>query len=307
MVPNRTRHPWVAAVLGCLLAVPAQAQRVIPLPTTAEPPGSGDAAAARPEREVVAPDGTTRLVYDVSQPTLTAYLPAPRRATGAAAVVCPGGAFHVLAMDVEGHDVARWLAARGVAAFVLKYRLAPSRTADPMREVAEAIRADQRAFDAANAPYVRQGVADGRAAVRYVRAHAAEFGVAPARVGIIGFSAGGTVATSVALQDSAASRPAFLASIYPYLNAVEETRVPAAAPPLFVAAATDDGLSPQGVRLYGMWTAAGKSAELHVYSQGGHGFGMRTQRLPVDHWLDPFERWLALQGVMTPAGPAPTR
>ena len=140
-------------------------------------------------------------------------------------------------------------------------------------------------------------VADGLAAVTYIRQHASEWGVSPDRVGIIGFSAGGAVTAGVAFHYLPEGRPAFVAPIYAGGGQFKDATVPADAPPMFVAAATDDelGLAPVSVFLYEKWIAAHKSAELHIYSKGGHGFGMRKQNLPVDHWIDRFADWMELQ------------
>jgi acetyl esterase/lipase len=124
--------------------------------------------------------------------------------------------------------------------------------------------------------------------------------VSPQRVGIIGFSAGGTVSTSVGFQYSSENRPAFVGAIYTYMGAVKAANVPSDAPPLFVAAATNDQLAPDSVKLYSQWIAAGKPAEIHIYSKGGHGFGMRKQNLPSDQWIERFGEWLNVQGFLKP-------
>jgi acetyl esterase/lipase len=145
-------------------------------------------------------------------------------------------------------------------------------------------------------------VADGRQAIKVVREHAAEWGVKPGRVGIMGFSAGGMVTTGVATGYDAASRPNFAAPVYgPVYRSV---KVPRDAPPLFICCATDDALVPPGdsISLYSSWNAAGKSAELHVYAKGNHGFGMSKQGLPCDTWIDRFGDWLGQQGFLKPAG-----
>ena len=118
------------------------------------------------------------------------------------------------------------------------------------------------------------------------------------RVGIVGFSAGGRVTSGVAFHYLPEGRPAFVAPIYAGGGISKDVPVPADAPPMFVAAATDDslGLAPESVNLYERWTDAHKSAELHLYAKGGHGFGMRQQHLPSDHWIDRFADWLELQG-----------
>lgn len=242
----------------------------------------------------------TRVVSNVVDPTLTAFRPEPARSNGSAVIICPGGGFHALSIDSEGIEVARPLVARGTTAFVLKYRLVASSTADPGAEMMTKSRPE---MDAACAPIVPLAMADGLAAMAYVRAHADDYGIDPERVGILGFSAGGTVAASVAYNYEAASRPAFVGAIYlGFLRAIT-TAVPVDAPPLFALAATDDqlGLAPDSVALYTAWTGAGRSAELHLYAAGGHGFGMRTQGLPSDRWIELFDTWLEGIGITTSA------
>jgi acetyl esterase/lipase len=242
----------------------------------------------------------TRVVSNVIDPTLTTYRPEPGQSNGSAVVICPGGGFHALSIDSEGIEVARRLVARGMTAFVLKYRLVACYTADPG---AEMMAKSAPEMDGACAPVIPLAVADGLAAMAYVRAHAAEYGVDPERVGILGFSAGGTVAASVAYNYEATSRPAFVGAIYLGFVRAITTAVPADAPPLFALAATDDqlGLAPDSVALYTAWTGAGTSAELHLYAAGGHGFGMRTQGLPSDRWIELFETWLEGIGITTSA------
>ena len=236
----------------------------------------------------------TRVVYNVAHPTLTVFLPEPAKAVGTAVVICPGGAFYALSIDSEGYDVARWLNTKGIACFVLKYRLVECQTDDPTREVMT----KGASLGEVVAPVVKLAMADGKTAVGYVRQHAKEYGVNPDRIGIMGFSAGGTVVASVAYNYTPDTRPNFVAPIYLAYDWAIKGEVPADAPPMFVLAATDDplGLAPQSVRLYSDWTAARKPTELHVYSKGGHGFGMRKQNLPSDRWIERFADWLEGQG-----------
>ncbi len=230
-----------------------------------------------------------KVVRNVTQPTLTAYLPDPALATGTAVIVCPGGASHFLSIDMEGIDVARWLSSRGIAAFVLKYRLV--RTGDDFpAEVWEAL-ADRDVMAERMASLRPLILADGQQAVHIVRARANRWGIAPGRIGMLGFSAGGTVTANVALQHDDGSRPDFAAVIYGAGH--RDAPVPADAPPLFVLCAADDQMAaPLSVRLYEEWRAAGHPAELHIYAQGGHGFGMRKQGLPSDTWIERFADWL---------------
>ena len=237
----------------------------------------------------------SRLVRNISQPTLTVFLPDPEVANGAGIVVCPGGAFHFLMVDKEGTEVAAWLNARGVAVFVLKYRVFP--TAD---DDAEFLRiAEDPLPRRANMERVwSHSVADGLQAIRTVRSQADRFGVDPDRLGILGFSAGGAVTAGAASGYlDPASRPSFAAPIYAVWR---EQPVPTDAPPLFLAHASDDPLvSPEeSTKLYSAWQQAGQRAELHIYVAGGHGFALWPQDLPSDTWIDRFWAWLQAEGFV---------
>lgn len=277
------------------LAQAAIAQEVIPLYSGSAP---GSTPENYPEKEYFSKAWNTRVVSNVTKPTLTVFKPAADTKNGTAIVICPGGGFMALSIDSEGYDVAKYLAAKGVTAFVLKYRLA--HTGDDAAQEFQTLYADHAKFMEMRDKVEPQAAADGQAAVAYVRQHASEWGIAPDRVGIIGFSAGGAVTSEVAFHYTPESRPAFVAPIYAGGMSIKDAPVPADAPPMFVAAATDDqlGLAPMSLALYHMWTQAHKSAELHIYAKGGHGFGMRKQNLPTDHWIDRFADWLDQQGFL---------
>jgi acetyl esterase/lipase len=239
------------------------------------------------------------IVYNVAQPTLTAYLPDSTIANGTAVIICPGGAFHQLSIGSEGSWVAKWLNKKGVAAFVLRYRLVHCNTDDPVTETFSKMN-DKSKLDKENDSVVTMAVADGKKAIEYVRMHAGAYRVNPKRIGIMGFSAGGTVTMGVGYTYSVANRPDFLAPVYFYRNALGPQTVPKDAPPIFICAASDDqlGFASHSSNLYNEWLAAGKSAELHIYSKGGHGFGMHKQGLPVDNWIESLGNWLDVQGLL---------
>jgi acetyl esterase/lipase len=283
------------AALALILAAPLGAQRVIPL-YSGLPPGSE--GWTQVEREYFSPVWKSQVVGNVVKPSLTVFLPAADKATGTGVVIAPGGGFIALSISNEGTDVAKWLAARGVAAFVLRYRLAPSGD-DAAADFGRLMRTPG-AFEKETGPVIPFGIADGRAAMAYVKSHATEFGVMPDRVGLMGFSAGGTIVAGVAFDHTAESRPAFLVPVYAFTSPVKMETVPADAPPMFIVAATDDdlGLAPQSVALYSRWIAARKPAELHMYTKGGHGFGMRAQNIPTDTWIERFGDWLGQQGLL---------
>ena len=247
-----------------------------------------------------AADGGHR-IRNVVVPTLTAYPPVGPSATSTAVIVAPGGGFRMLAWDYEGADVAEWLAARGITAFVLKYRLVdtgptPEAFRRAMTEWWTTELMDEtggsRQLQAASdlGPIVPLAVADGEQAVRLVRDRSAEFGVDADKLGFLGFSAGAFVAASVGVSADAAARPSFIAPIY---GGSVQGAVPADAPPLFSAVASDDPVClDTTLRLVDAWRAAGRPADLHLYSRGGHGFGVRKLGLPVDGWLGLFHEWM---------------
>ena len=289
-----TLRAAIAFALVSLLGASATAQKVINIYPGAAP---GSESWTQQEREYYSTEWKTEIVANVVRPTLTVYLPKSAIATGTSVIICPGGGFYALSINSEGNDVAKWLAARGVAAFVLKYRLMKS-GADAVADYMAASRTP--AFPSMIADVVQLETADGLAAIAYLRAHAADYHVSPQRIGLMGFSAGGTLTAAVAFHHTAESRPDFVAPVYAYTGVLAPAPVPSDAPPIWVAAATDDqlGLAPQSVDLYSEWLAAKKPAELHMYSRGGHGFGMRTQHLSSDKWIELFYAWLGVQGLL---------
>ncbi len=278
-------------LVALLTVASLSAQEVIRL-------NSGVEGANYPEKQYFSKVWNTEIVTNVTQPTLTVYKPDPALANGTSVVVCPGGGFMALSIASEGIEVAKWLTARGVTAFVLKYRLA--HTGDDAASEFMAAFQDQKKFNETVGKVIPLSIADGLEALAYVRKHAAEWGLAPDRVGIIGFSAGGTVAAAAGFEYTPESRPAFVAPIYAAAAGMKNLPVPSDAPPLFIAAATDDQLNLAGdsIQLYQQWTAAHKSAELHMYAKGGHGFGMRQQGIPTDHWIERFGEWLDARGLL---------
>jgi len=247
-------------------------------------PGVAPGSESWTQKEVTytnTPVGT--VIQNVVTPTITAYLPTRAKATGTAVIIAPGGGFIALATTLEGEGLARWLQQRGIAAFMLKYRTIEQRGHG----------IPQMDQDTA----ARYGIADAIQALKIVRQHAAGWGIAPDRVGIIGFSAGGMVASGALLQPDSASRPSFAAMVYGAPFGVMP-QIPAQLPPVFLAWAQDDDVVPKMLpRFRDALVAAGISPEVHVYAKGGHGFGMKQQGTSSDHWVDEFYWWLASQGL----------
>ena len=291
----RTRNLVLVAL--ALFCNPASAQEVLRLYSGAAP---GSADWTHEEQQYHSKIFNTEVVTNVVVPTLTVYLPEESKNIGTSVIVAPGGGFHALSITSEGIQVAKWLNERGVAAFVLKYRLVPTvgEAVQEMMKKSSELGRMEKDFDMI-LPMV---VADGQTAVRLVRSKAEEYGLAPDRIGLMGFSAGGAVAAGVVFAGETSSRPDFVAPIYPGGALFADKELPDNAPPAFLLAATDDqlDLAKDSVTLYSAWLAAGKSVELHLYSKGGHGFGMRQQNLPSDRWIELFGDWLEVQGLLKP-------
>jgi endo-1,4-beta-xylanase len=255
-------------------------------------PNGAPGSEGRTEQEIVQRSANgERSVFRVHRPSITPYLPPRDKATGAAVLVIPGGGHRVLAIEHEGYNVAQELCEHGIAAFVLKYRLA--------RETNSTYRVEVEALT------------DTQRALRLVRSRAQEWGVDPARLGVMGFSAGGELAAFASMKfdsgiqsatdevDHQSSRPAFQALIYPgssrKIEPVKES------PPVFLACAYNDrqDIAEGLAEVYLRFKRAGVPAELHIYGSGGHGFGVRTgNRKPVGSWLTRFEEWLGDSGFL---------
>jgi acetyl esterase/lipase len=231
--------------------------------------------------------GTGTVLFNVVTPTLTAFLPEPSKATGTAVIIAPGGAFIALAIDVEGNEVARWLQQRGIGALVLKYRI--------MEKKGEGIPKDMD-YDEAS----KYGIADGIQAIKLVRQHTKDWGIAADRIVFLGFSAGAMVTCGTFLQADESLRPNYAAPIYGAPFGVMPG-IPAKLPPVFMAWAQDDPLVLSFVqKFYAALLAAGHKPEAHIYGAGGHGFGMRQPGAASDHWIDEFYWWLQAQGLTKP-------
>jgi len=251
-------------------------------------------------------------VRNVSEAEMYVYLPEKEKNTGAAVVICPGGGYMIEAMDHEGYEMAEWLASKGVAGIVLKYRL----------------------------PYGHHEIpsGDARRAIRLVRANAKEWGIDPGKIGIAGSSAGGHLASTAGTRfdegiagsadpmEKISCRPDFMLLLYPVITFNEEfghmgsrqnligagndwklvkeysneLHVTPKTPPTFLILADDDsGVPPRNsVEFYLALKENKVPAEMHIFQQGGHGFGMTKKNLPVDQWPDLFYNWLKSQKII---------
>jgi acetyl esterase/lipase len=240
---------------------------------------------------------------NVVEATLTPFLPDPATATGTAVIVAPGGGFRSLSMENEGWDVARALNKKGVAAFVLKYRLNQTPPdlegfGESIRQMLSAPRPPRDPGATSAAEMLAPQLADARAAFALVRSRASEWKIDPDRIGMIGFSAGAMLTLTTALHGEDA-KPAFIGNVYGPITTSDT--VPADAPPMFVALAADDGLfNNQGFGLVESWQKAGRPVEFHYYERGGHGFGMYQKDTTSTGWFEAWAAWLKMHGYLSP-------
>lgn len=269
--PGNNAHARIRGVLPILLLSASL--------YAADPPSipiwPGDTTVDK-EESFIGPNDTLRRIRNVNRPSITPMLAPSDKATGAAVIILPGGGFRHLAIDKEGYDVARWLNTMGVAGFVVKYRLTPTGKDSP------ADRAEAK----------QNGVADTRAAIRMVRARAKEWNLDAAKIGVIGFSAGGYHAAAAARKFTAENRPDFAICIYP--AAPEQLDYAADTPPVFLVHADDDRLAAgdNSVKIYLALKQAKVPAEMHIFARGGHGFGMVKSGAPTDTWTDRLTEWM---------------
>ncbi|MBY0232587.1 MAG: alpha/beta hydrolase [Gemmataceae bacterium] len=280
-----------ALLLLCLAAKPL----VLDVWPDGKPPGATEAKAgetSRVERKIIH-------LSDIRRPTLTIFRPDPKKDTGACVVVCPGGGYNILAWDLEGTEVAEWLNGLGVTAAVLKYRV-------------------PRPKDLKKGEQPVGPTQDAQRAVRLVRSRAKEWKIDPKRVGILGFSAGGHLAASVALKkpayeaidmaDEQSARPDFAVLVYTaYLvNEKKDALLPEFvptkdAPPMFLVHTKDDPVTVQSsILLHKALKDAGVEARLKVYDKGGHGYGLRPSKDAVSGWPKEAAAWLEERGWLKP-------
>jgi acetyl esterase/lipase len=265
---------------------------IIPLWPGTAPGDKGDIGE---EKDTSQGTGIIRLA-NVSKPMITLFRPAADKDTGAAVIVCPGGGYNILAYDLEGTEVCDWLNSIGVTGVLLKYRV-PGR-------------GGQRH----TAP-----LQDAQRAIGLVRSRAADWGMDPKRIGILGFSAGGHLAATASNTfdsrtyppvddaDKTSCRPDFTILIYPaYLTEKDDTtklapeiKVTKQTPPAFITMTADDPVHVESAYAYGLaLKRAGISAELHIYPKGGHGYGLRPSENTVSHWPDRAAEWMKSEGLL---------
>jgi dienelactone hydrolase len=234
-----------------------------------------------------------RWIRNLFEPCLIPVLPEPELASGTAVMVLPGGAFRALAVDNEGIAVATWLAKKGIAAYVMLYRLLP--TPEDTRELYVQLshlveQAGPRFAEVDLGPPMT-AIDDCIAGLKLVRNRASEAGAQ--HIGVLGFSAGGILSLALGASDEH-ERPDFVGALYPNLDVIPVMPEP---PPLFIATCCDDPLfGGRGFGIVEAWNEAGGDVVLNAFAQGGHGFGLTHQNLPSDAWPTLFLEWLRERG-----------
>jgi acetyl esterase/lipase len=278
---------WVVGLLMVAGRVVAEPVEITLFPEGAKEPAGFVAA---PEGLIEGKNDGVKRVGNVSSPTISIYRPNQTEANGAAVLVCPGGGYSILAIEHEGTQVCEWLNTLGVTAVLLKYRV-------PRRDPAK--------------PY-GYPLEDARQAMRLLRTRGGEWGIKPDKIGVLGFSAGGNLSVMLALNaegvaDMKAVRPNFLVPVYPaYLTVdggngelVKDITVDENAPPVCLIHAHNDRITPAGsALLYLAYQRASRPAELHVYSAGGHGFGMKANGDAINEWPARVAAWMKQIGVL---------
>jgi acetyl esterase/lipase len=269
-----------------------------------QPPGEQGTIGEEKVQENKPGEKPVKRITNVTKPTLTVFRPAKDKDTGAAVLIAPGGGYNILAWDLEGEEVAAWLNSIGVTGIVLKYRV-PRRTGTP---------------GGAAPP---QALMDAQRAMSLVRSKAGEWGIDPKRIGMLGFSAGGHLTAYTGTNfdrrtydladdiDRVSCRPDFLVLIYPGMlvprdkdDLAADIRATKETPPAFFAHASNDGVKAENsVMMYLALKKAGVPAELHLYSAGGHGFGLRPSDQPCSTWPQRCADWMKAQGFLKPASP----
>lgn len=283
-------------LLSCLLvSMNIISQRVIDLPFTPNP----DVKWSTGEKEYFSEIWDTQVITNVSVPRLEVY--EADQPNGTSVIIAPGGGLYGLSINSEGRDVAKWLNNRGITAFVLKYRLVPTGI-DGIKEITDEGNTNPAKIGERVSPVLPLSITDGLAAITYVRTNAKEMKLDPNKIGFMGFSAGGAVTMGVTFNYSKSTRPDFIVPVYPWMTVIGNYTIPEDAPPMLVICASDDplGLARPSATLYTDWVTSGKNAGIHMYSKGGHGFGMKKQQLASDDWITQFHAWALTENLTKP-------
>ena len=229
---------------------------------------------------------------NISIPTIQVFLPRGDLNTKTAMIICPGGGMRSNAIHHEGFDVAKALNKKGIAAFVLKYRLVPIHLIGKNEGLDHPYSKEKK--------QLAYGHLDALNAIAHVRENNLKYDINPDKIGIMGFSAGGAVTMEATYKSSEKNRPNFIAPIYPWMKIVDDQEPPAYGPPIFIVCTTEDALklAIPSAEIYTDWAEKNYISELHLYHHGKHGFGMRKTNYPVDNWFDNMVDWIDAIGML---------
>ena len=235
--------------------------------------------------------GSEGFYYDnVSVPEMDLYLAKGDAVTGKAMIICPGGGLYFLSYFKEGVKLAEKLASKGITAFILKYRTYP-RKGSVVKWTQSLWQSPQRAIDSAKI-VLPHSSKDALSAIEMIRNKAKKYNIDPNKIGLMGFSAGGAVTMEATYKATPKNQPNFIAPIYPWMDIVDKQKVPQNKPPAFISCANDDSIAASSVQVYNDWISANAKVELHMFSKGGHGFGMNDLSIPVGKWSDLLVDWI---------------
>lgn len=268
------------------------AQEIIELPFS----DSSDIQWIGGEKDYYSEAWDTRVITNVSKPTLTIYKPEAGNDSGVSVIIAPGGGMYAHSIESEGIQVAQWLNSKGITAFVLKYRLVPynSEATSAFSDPNENVLINAKKI----LPLATQ---DGLSSIAFVRKNAKQLGLDPNKIGFMGFSAGGAVAMNVTYTAQTENQPNFIVPVYAWMIIVDKQDVPNYKPKMLLICASDDPLelAPMTIELYNDWTSAKITTGLHMYSRGGHGFGMRTKNTASDKWIERFYEWAIDENIIS--------
>ncbi|NAY90389.1 alpha/beta hydrolase fold domain-containing protein [Muricauda sp. JGD-17] len=285
------------ALFALLLSIlKLSAQEIVKLPVDENPSVEWTTAI----NQYYSPIWQTEVVTNVSEPSLQVFRPNEEINTGTSVIIAPGGGLYALSINNEGSEVAKWLNQKGITAFILQYRLVPTGQ-DGVAEITDLSINNPDKIGEEVAKVLPYSIEDGLNAIEHVRANAVTYGVDPSKIGFMGFSAGGAVTVGVGYNYSQENRPNFLVPVYYWSDVIPLQEPKADAPPMLLICASDDplGLAKGSVDLYSLWLEAEKTVALHMYSMGGHGFGMKKQGLPSDSWIERFYEWSLGQNLIS--------
>lgn len=287
--------PVFLIIILCHLPL-MHAQNNIPLPIANTP----DNIWQYPEREYFSTDWQTQVVTNVSTPTLQAFLAPKDKNTGVTVVIAPGGGLYALSIQSEGVQVAKWLNNKGINAFVLKYRLVPTGQ-DGAKEINDLSVQNPQKIMQEVPKILPLAIEDGLQAITYLRSNAKKYNLDPNKIGFMGFSAGGAVLLGIADAYTNTNKPNFLVPVYPWTDAYTLKESKKDLGPTFIICATDDplNLALGATQLYLNLFKNKVPVAMHMYAKGGHGFGMRTQNLPSDNWINRFYEWAIAQQIIS--------